>query len=407
MTVWSPQQEAALDAARRWLDDPHADQVFHLFGYAGTGKTTIAKELWQHAGGCALSAAFTGKAASVMARKGLPGATTVHRLIYTPAGEEGEEKIAELKEELAVLEGVRVPSRHGLQRAEAVRRQLQELSNGRQRPKFLLKEESEVSHAPLVILDEASMVDQRMAEDLLSFGTKVLVLGDPAQLPPVRGTGYFTDAAPDYLLTEVHRQAAESPILRLATIVREGRALPRGDWGQARVVDGIGAQDALRADQILTGTNSKRRAINARHRQLELGSTEHGPWPMRGEKLVCLHNDHDMGLLNGTQWYAAADAEMDDDDRGAVHLCLNPDVGDGRLDCQAEAGAFLNDEEKLPFGTGLQRFTYGYCLTVHKSQGSQWGNVVLFDDWPNRQSHRQWLYTGITRAAEKLTVVLS
>ena len=58
------------------------------------------------------------------------------------------------------------------------------------------------------------MVDEELGRDLLSFGTPVLVLGDTAQLPPVKGGGFFTDAEPDAMLTEVHRQAADNPIIR-------------------------------------------------------------------------------------------------------------------------------------------------------------------------------------------------
>lgn len=402
--IWTPQQEDALDAARRWMDDPWAPQVFRLFGYAGTGKTTIARSLWEHAAGRALSAAFTGKAASVMSSKGLSGATTVHRLIYNPAGEDGAAKVEELRDELRVLEKIAEPGRYEVQRANAVRRQLEELRLKGSRPKFILKDISAVSTAPLVILDEVSMVDFRMAEDLLSFGTKVLALGDPAQLPPVRGTGYFTDAEPDALLTEVHRQAADSPILRLATDVRMGRALRRGDYGAARVVASVGASEAVAADQVLCGTNAKRRTINARHRQL---AGHESRFPEVGEKLVCLRNNHDRGLLNGTQWLSTAAAEECDYDETAVDIHIQGDAGGDKMTVSADARLFMDDGEKQPFGSGLEQFTWGSCLTVHKAQGSQWGSVVLFDDWSNAASHRQWLYTGVTRAAEKVVVVVA
>ena len=68
------------------------------------------------------------------------------------------------------------------------------------------------------------MVDEDLGQDLLSFGTPVLVLGDPAQLPPVKGGGFFTEAEPDIMLTEVHRQAADNPIVRMSMIDPRGRA---------------------------------------------------------------------------------------------------------------------------------------------------------------------------------------
>ena len=65
----------------------------------------------------------------------------------------------------------------------------------------------------------------------MSFGVPVLVLGDPAQLPPIQGGGYFTEAEPDAMLTEVHRQAFDNPIVRLSMDVRAGeRPKPRRLW---------------------------------------------------------------------------------------------------------------------------------------------------------------------------------
>ena len=72
------------------------------------------------------------------------------------------------------------------------------------------------------------MVDEELGRDLLSFGKKVLVLGDPAQLPPVKGGGFFTEAEPDVMLTEVHRQAADNPIIRLSMTCAKAGRLSRG-----------------------------------------------------------------------------------------------------------------------------------------------------------------------------------
>lgn len=398
---WSPQQDAALSKARRWLDDPNAPQVHRLFGFAGTGKSTLAHELNNHVGGAALACAYTGKAASVMARKGLPGATTVHRLIYNPT-DGNKEHLIKLKEELRLLEEVTAPSRGLLMRTEAVRRAVQEAEAQSKQPQFLLKEESEVSGAPLVILDECSMVNERMAKDLLSFGVKVLVLGDPAQLPPVKGTGYFIDAEPDSLLTEVHRQAKGNAIIEIATMIRNGRVPALGSYGEVDVVTQVNAELALAADQVLSGTNARRRSINARHRQLG-GFT--GPMPNGGERVVCLKNNHDLGLLNGQLFDVMEDVEWFPGD-SQFHMRIVPDTGGLEMGIPVEASIFLDEDQKPQWGSAEQ-FTYGYCLTVHKSQGSQWDNVLLFNDWPRRSdSYFNWLYTGVTRAAERLTLVL-
>ena len=68
----------------------------------------------------------------------------------------------------------------------------------------------------------------------MSFEVPLLVLGDPAQLPPIQGGGFFTDAEPDAMLTEVHRQARDNPIVRLSMDIREGRSLAPGQYGETR-----------------------------------------------------------------------------------------------------------------------------------------------------------------------------
>lgn len=405
---WSPQQRVALDRARRWLDAPPspATQVHYIDGHAGTGKTTLARELAAHAGPGVLCAAYTGKAASVMAAKGLPNTSTVHRLIYTPSGDGGAAREA-LEEELHRL--VATPERQMTEaqelRLQAVQRALREAQGERMR--FCLKEESALSGAPLLILDEVSQADVRMVEDLLSFGTRVLALGDSAQLPPVRGQGFFVGRTPDSHLTEVHRQAQGSAILALATAAREGRALPEGEFKDARVVRKVEAQQALDADQILCGTNKKRMAINRRHRQL--GGHTH-PLPRAGERVVCLSNNYELGLMNGTTWTVEADAYEDDGGDGGlgcVTLRLRPSDGGASQAFPIDAQIFEQGEEGMSrFGSSNGQFTFGYALTVHKSQGSQWDDVMLFADWPGRTGAREFLYTGITRAARHLTVVL-
>ena len=401
---WTHQQSEALHDIADWLREPltPANQVRKLFGYAGTGKSTMAKEINGMVGGRALPCAYTGKAASVMARKGLPGATTVHRLIYDPMGD-GKEHVRKLEEELRLLERVEDKSRGLAMRLAAVRRSLEEAKKN-SGPQFILKEESEISSAPLVLLDECSMVAQRMAEDLLSFGVRVLVMGDPAQLPPVRGTGFFMDGRIDNMLTDIRRQALDNPIIRLATDVREGRSLAYGDYGESSVVQKVTAEQAVGHEQVLCGTNKMRMNINARRRQIDERTS---PFPQVGERLVCLRNDHDLGLLNGTLWNSLRDTAHPYDDDGQVYLSIEPEEGGQPLGIPAEASLFINEATAdVSWRSRGQQFTYGYALTVHKSQGSQFDSVLIFDDWHNSESHRQWLYTGITRAAVRVTVVM-
>src|SRR5215210_9157695 len=191
--TWSPQQDAALKAVADWLrrgDQP----VFRLFGYAGTGKTTLARHIAEGVDGEVAFGAYTGKAALVLRTKGCPDASTIHSMIYrSRESDEGG-------------------------------------------PQFVLNRQSPVARASLIIIDECSMVDEELGRDLLSFGQPVLVLGDPAQLPPVKGGGFFTEGEPDVMLTEVHRQARDNPIIRLSMVVREGGRLPHGRHGESRVL---------------------------------------------------------------------------------------------------------------------------------------------------------------------------
>src|SRR5690606_22173315 len=133
-------------------------------------------------------------------------------------------------------------------------------------PTFSLNRQSPVAKAKLVVVDECSMVDEQLGRDLMSCGTPILVLGDPAQLPPISGGGFFTEHEPDHLLTEIHRQARDNPIIRLALEVREGREIEYGEYGAARVIgrDEVNQDLVLSADQVLVGTNRTRRRYNQR-----------------------------------------------------------------------------------------------------------------------------------------------
>jgi exodeoxyribonuclease-5 len=361
---WSPQQEGALKAVADWMKRGEP-QIFRLFGYAGAGKTTLARQLAEDTEGEVAFAAFTGKAALVLRSKGCKGARTIHSLIYRPRDAESEE------------------------------------------PTFVLNEDSAVAKASLVIIDECSMVDEALGRDLLSFGKPVLVLGDPAQLPPVRGGGFFTETEPDVMLTEVHRQAADNPIIRMSMMVREGGRLDPGAYGESRVITRaeIDSGAVTASDQLLVGLNRTRRAYNRRMRELFGYASE---FPEPGDKLVCLRNDSTKGLLNGGIWIVKT--------TGATRkkkLTLNVAPEDDPVRKPLRIGVlpefFQGAEESLTpqARRGSDEFDFGYALTVHKAQGSQWNSVVLFDEsFAFREHRNRWLYTGITRAAEKLTVVI-
>jgi len=371
---WSPEQDAALMAVSRWLKAPNR-QVFRLFGYAGTGKTTLARHFADSVDGEVLFAAFTGKAAQVMRARGADNARTIHSLIYRPRGEEESEETGEVS------------------------------------PLFSLSRSSPVAKASLVVIDECSMVDEELGRDLLSFGTPVLVLGDPGQLPPISGGGYFTDAEPDALLTEVHRQARDNPIIALAMDVRNGEKLRYGQYGDSAVIsrEEVDSDRVLDADQVLVGLNRTRRRYNQRLRELKGFS---GRLPAAGDKLVCLRNDAKKGLLNGSLWQVMLSSPSRKATKAgyAINMVVKSE-DDGPYGVSAKvrvARAAFEEDGELPWQLrrNFDEFDFGYALTVHKAQGSQWDDIVLFDESYAFKEHRErWLYTAITRAAERITIV--
>lgn len=361
---WSPQQDNALIQVSSWLKDD-SSQVFRLFGFAGTGKTTLARHIADQADGNVIFGSFTGKAAYVMRSKGCEGATTIHAMIYRPHAESTGES-----------------------------------------PTFSINRDSPAKKANLIIIDECSMVDEDLGRDLLSFDTKVLVLGDPAQLPPVKGGGFFTNAEPDIMLEEVHRQAADNPIIAMSMDIREGKSINLGTYGTSRVIrrSEIDADEILSADQVLVGMNRSRRLFNGRIRELR---GFEGSLPSSGDKLVCLRNKKTKGLLNGSLWTVES---LGGKKSSLLKMNLFPEDEMARttVGVRVHQAFFEGKESELPYPQRRKsdEFDYGYALTVHKAQGSQWNNVVLFDESGAFREHQsRWLYTAITRAAERIIVV--
>ena len=360
---WTEQQSTALQSVESWFKSKPRKQIFRVFGYAGVGKTTLAKEFAGTVKGQVLYAAYTGKAALMMRNNGCHNASTIHSLIYK-TDEDSKGNIT-----------------------------------------FKINFGSVLRSAALLIIDECSMVDKELAEDILAFGVPVLVLGDPAQLPPVGGAGFFTETTPDVMLTEIHRQAKDNPIVHLATIVREGGKLKPGTYGDSVISAMIDSTDELVTyDQVIVGRNTTRSLLNSTIRGM-IGHDSVLPIP--NDRLICLKNDKKLGILNGEMF------KVDSLPPNKMATTFYNKYGLIDVDTGAKAvtvrvhNSFFDGTEKPTWEMlkGTQEFDYGYAITAHKSQGSQWNTVLIFDEsWCFREDANRWLYTAITRAQNKILV---
>jgi ATP-dependent exoDNAse (exonuclease V) alpha subunit len=354
-------QQEALKKFSSWFRDKKSKQCFRLFGYAGTGKTALAKYFAKVIGNNVAYAAFTGKAADVMRKNGCDGAQTIHSLIY----------VTEI-------------DKHG-------------------NFKVYKNINSNARIVDLIIIDECSMVDDEMANDLLSFGTKILVLGDPAQLPPIDGTGFFIKDEPDVLLTEIHRQTENNPIIVMATAVRHGYHLEYGEYGDSKVLNDIDLQEMLSADQVIVGKNDTRETVTKIYRS-EKGYTDQ--YPDIGEKLICLKNDRTLGIFNGQMFTVVSKPKHVKYDFLMIDVKAE---GSNMVKSIKVHKSFFNSDIEKPFWKYLsktQEFYWGWAISCHKSQGSQWDNVYIIDEARVfRENRYKWLYTAITRASKKVTIV--
>jgi exodeoxyribonuclease V len=413
----SPEQAAGLEKIKDWYACAGIGiEPFRLFGAAGTGKTTLAKYVPQALGLTGPHdvrfATYTGKAAHVLRSKGATPVSTIHSGIYTPGRDVEAEKalvMARMEIEQLELADQSMPEYSNPGRLIDLELQLPDLIQAAKRVRFRWNPESSWAQAKLIILDEVSMVGPELAADIEAYRVPVLVLGDPAQLPPVEGGGYYTTATPDHLLDTVHRQALESPVLELATRVRRARGtsfgLVRSDFRKRSLAE---AKDA---DQVLCWTNRRR---------WKMVDAMRGEAPGRlvpGDKIMCLTNNQELGVFNGQQFIVLVD-------RGQGLLDVLDDEGNSREVAVFQSGFLGQDEQVAAKNSGAggrgdrMLATYAQAITVHKSQGSEWRNVYIvneLDDMIGSQGKRsgelaayraarRWLYTAVSRASEKVTI---
>lgn len=425
--------------------------VSRLHGYAGTGKTSAVAtrviEQLVDVGERVQVLAPTGKAARVLRSKGLHDAATIHSYLYTPSKRERVEwreawepfaqKVVDAKPKLEIAVAVidQATSETVLDAEWAAlekdlpKRGAEQAKSLRQTKRFQLAftaagaiahyEETGWPASDVLVIDEASMVGESVAMDLARTGSRLIYIGDPAQLPPV-GARASRDAMgePHHLLTQVHRQKGDSDVLKLATKIR------KADHPEAPPTKSKHLLRLEEYDQILCWRNATRERVNAEIRR-RLGRRD-PMMPEPGDRLICIKNtkskDEDVRRwMNGEQvTVLGVDGTKHDDfmalairdDEGIEHEVVSP---------LATLGGHRAEQEYLDrsWGSSDPAFAFGFAITVHKSQGSEWPRILLVDETADMISvaarregrpkalaqARQWLYTGITRASDRVDVV--
>lgn len=394
-------QATAIELASHWYKNfsPDDQPIFVVSGFAGTGKTFLIRHLMEELGLDAIYAAYTGKAALVMSKLNDISARTCHSLIYRPK----EPDKAECERLFTAIKSAS---------SDGEKKDLQQALREAQKIKFELRDDSDLHGADILNLDECSMVNDEMKTDLVRFKTPIIALGDPGQLPPIEGTGALFRGEPDVLLTEIMRQAADNPIIDMTVRARKGIPFQYCREGAARRLDRneLSIEDMAEADQVLCGKNATRRMLNAKMR---LVHNRRDVYPEPGDKLICLRNNAEMGLFNGLMAEVVERGDLTDN---AVKLKIKSETRPNSpqwIEALRAHFDIYHDKDALEGVRWWQRkdteeFDFGYAITVHKAQGSQYENVVLYDDkfgvW-DKALRRQWLYTAVSRAAETITVL--
>jgi len=409
-------QDEALTAINAWLRNKAITRdnwLFTLAGYAGTGKTTLLQHLINNMGDKPICCAPTGKAASVLkAKLKTVMVNTVHQVLYQPSGRNLETLDRLVEAKVAYMAENPKPD---IKRVKALDTAIEQEKDrlATQKVNFSTKPNLENLRGRTIIIDEASMVSRRMMEDFCGLGCRVLMVGDCFQLPPVNSQAWFVDREHNAMLTEVMRQALDSPIIRLSVQIRN-RDINVSDFktGDCQLMhkSDLAVEDWLAADQVLTGSNASRHRINRFFRKKF--ARDHSNLPVAGDKLICLKNDHYKMpcWINGIQFLATRDCEPLPCGEMGLHAEYEGVHFNGIefythpcLSHYDEAAVPLEHEER----EGLFECDYAYCITTHKAQGSEFDFVIVADDRmrdQDKEFRAKWLYTAATRAKKRLII---
>lgn len=377
ITLTKGQEEAIKVAVQRYKNN---EKYTVIAGAAGSGKTTTVRYIVDALNvdmSDVVFATFTGKASLVLRNKGCHNAMTLHRLLYIP----------------------------------------KTLSNGD--VEFEERTTLEYDYK-IVVVDEVSMVPQKMWELLLSHQIYVIALGDMFQLPPISGNSTVLEH-PHVVLTEIMRQALDNPIIRLSMDIREGKTLSYGGPREARIIpkEKVSNKLLLGADIVLCGRNDTRMALNSHIRKLKWGNNYQDA-PIEGDRIIALKNDwwfsSDTGepLINGelgeisrirykdtkhlkpkmTAWFNS--------DTSGIFKHINIDY---KMLCTGEPTVTRENYGEFCKIQKPREFAYGNVITAHKAQGSQFGKVLVYSEvMGDRDLFRKWLYSACTRAIDKVII---
>lgn len=384
--VLSDLQNKAMKEIRNWYLTFHIKKkpYYVLAGIAGSGKSTLVSYLIEDlAINNVVTATYTGMAASVLLRKGNKTSSTIHRLIY----------------DTKVIEDPKTRKKSFV---------------------TVLKDKEALTGIDLIIIDEYSMVPDKMLDDILSFEKPVLFLGDPCQLPPIFGDNRLEY---DFFLDEPHRQALDNPILLIAHYARNGEfnKIRLGTYGETvRVLsrNDFDEDCISKADQIICGKNATVKSLNTFYRSEFLDLRDNLIRP--GEKIMCLANNWEVdngsgfALVNGLIGHADNISvknktklyELDFTPNGIgtfKNIVVDKLLFEGKeIDKQTELF-------RLPLSDSINKpneFIYAYAITTHKSQGSEFPYVTFFPEMLDRKTYFRLFYTGVTRASEKLDIII-
>ena len=273
----------------------------------------------------------------------------------------------------------------------------------------------------LVVVDEASMLNLRLAEVLLAGlaeSTHVVFVGDADQLPPIGAGKPFEDLiesekVPVVRLTQIFRQAARSMITTAAHEINRGRQphlepdpeqdhdfffidRPSAERALDTVVEVVAERapkrfgvDPVREVQVLAPMYRGVIGIDALNERLQARLNPRGKSVLSnrfrlGDRLIQTRNSHELGLMNGSIVF------LGDDDPDQEEIVVETDEGESL---------------RIPYGeTGTLRLAY--AISVHKAQGCEVPLVVgVCHRSHSRMLTRPLLYTAITRARRSCVLI--